>query len=108
MGIASLFVTCPLLRGHQHRLLCFPLVTGFHPGELQWGAVLIIANSTLLIFVVQSENSRKTQNAFMLFFASCLWKSLGGLIAMDRILGSRIIYEVYNLVFPKWCLYELL
>lgn len=40
-----------------------------------------------------------TQNAFMLFFASCLWKSLGGLIALDRTLESRMTYEVYNLIF---------
>ena len=33
------------------------------------------------------------------FFASCLWKSLGGLVALDRTLESRMIYEVHNLIF---------
>lgn len=33
-----------------------------------------------------------TQHAFMLFFASCPWKSLEGPVALDRTLESKIIW----------------
>lgn len=72
----------------------------FHSGALHWENVLIIGNTALLILVAQSDNSKKwAQDAFMLFFVSCLRKSLGGLIALDGTLESRMIYGVYNLIF---------
>ena len=92
--IASLFVKCSFLRlhryrqqnfilGHFTRKMCSLLET--QPYWYLWLKVIIQRNGT--------------QNAFMLFFASCLWKSLGGLIALDRTLESRMTYEVYNLIF---------
>ena len=72
----------------------------FHSGALHWENVLIAGNTALLILAAQSDNSKKwAQNAFMLFFVSCLRKSLGGLIALDRTLESRVRCGAYNLIF---------
>lgn len=72
----------------------------FHSGALHWENVLIAGNTALLTLAAQSDNSKKwAQNAFMLFFVSCLRKSLGGLIALDRTLESRMRCGAYNLIF---------
>ena len=99
--IASLFVKCSFLRlhryrqqnfilGHFTRKMCSLLET--QPYWYLWLKVIIQRNGT--------------QNAFMLFFASCLWKSLGGLIALDRTLGKQD--DIWSLQpdFCKWCLCE--
>lgn len=43
----------------------------------------------------------KTQNAFMLFFASCLWESLGGSIALYGTREIRIITKFTTWLFPN-------
>lgn len=100
------FFKCSCLKWYQYKLLWFFWASGSFWGTSVFN-VFIITNTSLLMLVVQSETIqwKMTQLAFIILFASCLWKSVEDTIALDRH-WEAIIYEVYYQFFSEWYLGE--
>lgn len=91
LRIASLFVKCSFLRLHWYRQ--WNCILGHFIGKMWW------KNYWKHSLINTCGPKWQFNEMGSEFLHAILWKSLGGLIALDRTLESRMIYGVYNLIF---------